>query len=64
MMADDFERWNERLKIINEAIEAGYLNISEWEAGFIESIEKWLTDKKPLTWKQSKALNRIFEKIE
>jgi hypothetical protein len=37
--------------------------LSEWEMDFIDSIDDWLSKGKDLTHKQTKVLNRIFEKV-
>ena len=37
--------------------------MSEWECGFIESLDEQLYDTKSLSTKQIDVLNRIWEKV-
>ena len=34
--------------------------LSSWEIEFVDSLEKWLSVGRDLTWKQSKILRRLF----
>lgn len=47
---------------IQEAVEEGKLELSDWESGFIESIQEYI-DYRELSPKQRQALDRIHEKI-
>ena len=55
------KRWIERLDYLLETT-AGEL--SEWEEGFVQDIEKRMESGKDLTLAQSSKLNQIFHKIE
>lgn len=37
--------------------------MTEWECGFVESIDRWLADEKPLTLKQTETLEKIWERV-
>lgn len=54
----------DRFDICFEAIQIGQLKLNDWECGFFDSIGKKLSDGKTLTWKQSKTLIKLYERIE
>ena len=58
------ERIISKLSIIKNAVEMGCLRLNDWEIGFIDSIEIWISQEKLVTWNQSKVINRIYERIE
>lgn len=58
------EKWNKKIETINEAVQWGFLDLTGWECTFIDSIMIRLSEEKELTWKQSKCLNAIFNRIE
>lgn len=43
--------------------EAAEGQLSAWEVGFLDSIRRRLEEDKPLTQKQTNALNSIWEQI-
>ena len=59
---DTRKKWHERINFLLEDRLSDVL--SEWESGFIQDIEKWLTDGKDLTLAQSSKLNEVFHRVE
>ena len=53
----------EKLNNIIDANNYGCITLTEWEENYIDSIGIQLADKKELSWKQTKCLNKIWEKI-
>ena len=53
---------DEALQMISDC-EARESRLSEWEAGFIDSISKQVEKGRSLTDKQDETLNRIWEKV-
>ena len=53
---------DEVLQMISDC-EARESRLSEWEAGFIDSINKQVEKDRSLTEKQDETLNRIWEKV-
>ena len=53
----------DRINDIEMALGLGHIELNEWEAEFIDSIERQINQNKKLTWKQSKILVRIWERI-
>ena len=51
------ERWKKWTAVLLEKAE----HLTDWEVEFVDSIDKWLSDGKDLTWRQSKALRELFE---
>jgi hypothetical protein len=37
--------------------------LTDWERGFIDSLRDWLGRGKPLTPKQTEALERVWERV-
>jgi len=54
------KRWNEKIEYIQQFPSS----LSEWEEEFVDSIGKKLSEGVELSWKQSKVLSRIFEKLQ
>lgn len=50
-------------KMVEEISEVSYEVLTEWECGFIESIEEWLDDGRELSEKQIATLERIYDKV-
>ena len=42
---------------------SGGITLSEWEGGFVDSIEDWLNRERTLTPKQKKRLEEIWDRI-
>lgn len=57
-------KWITKIKTIFEANEMCCIVLTDWEMEFLDSIDKQLSESKPLTWKQSKCLNSIYERIK
>jgi hypothetical protein len=57
------EKWKMKLKTIQEAVEYNYIELNEWEEGFLDSVEKLLTGGSDISIQQSISLNRIYGKI-
>lgn len=53
------QKWDDK---INYCIEQQD-HLTEWEMEFIDSLSDWRSKERDLTHKQSKTLNRIFEKV-
>lgn len=53
-------RWRRRLDFI---LENSHL-LSDWEEGFIDSVELWLSRGVDLTMKQSSKLSEIYHEVE
>lgn len=58
------ETWEFKIKTIIQAYGECCINLSSWEESFLDSIEIQIAKGKDLSWKQSKCLNAIFEKIQ
>jgi len=54
----------EKIKICYKAVLDGFLKITVNENDFLMNIEKTIKEGKEITWKQSKWLNAIWERIE
>lgn len=54
------KKWDDKISYCIEYQD----NLSDWEMIFIDSVSAWRDDGKDLTHKQSKVLNKIFEKVE
>jgi hypothetical protein len=55
------KRWRERLEYLLETNEG---ELSEWEEGFVQDIERRMESGKDLSLAQSSKLNQIFHKVE
>ena len=53
-------RWNERIEFCS----LHDFLLTEWECGFLDSLDESLSTGKDLSHKQSKVLSKIFHKIE
>ena len=63
MISDDTrKKWKEKIETIEEAYNYGCIELTEWEARFLDSISIQVNDR-DLTMKQSLALNKIYERI-
>ena len=63
MISDDTrKRWKDKIETIQEACDYGCIELTDWEAGFLDSISVQVNSR-DLTMKQSLALNKIYEKI-
>ena len=60
---DTRKKWREKVETIIEANNYGCIELSEWEFGFIDSIYVSILSDKDLTFKQSSALSKIYEKV-
>ena len=56
------KRWSERVEYLLEDEHA--LRLNDWEAGFVQDIEKRISDGKDLTLAQSSKLNQIYHRID
>ena len=54
------EKWRKRTEFCKKHIN----ELTEWEVGFIDSIDEWLSKNKSLSFKQSSTLNVIYHKVE
>lgn len=54
------EKWNMKLRTIQEAYEYNSIELNEWETNFISSIDKLLSDGGDLSTQQSISLNKIY----
>jgi len=58
------ERWKAKVETIIGASEVGQCEMNEWEIDFIENIHnRIIYQKQDLSWKQSQALNKIYERV-
>jgi hypothetical protein len=59
------KKWKQKIETIIGANESGYgvLELTEWEASFIDSIEQQICSGKDLSFKQSSILNKIYDRI-
>jgi hypothetical protein len=53
---------SEYLKLVDDC-EKRESRLTEWEAGFIDSIRSQLEREKPLSQKQTETLDRIWERV-
>lgn len=53
-------RWKERIAFLLDNPET----LTDWEAGFVQDIEKRLADERDLTLAQSAKLNQVFHRVE
>lgn len=65
MISDETrEKWKNKIETIFGASEVGQCELNEWETDFFNSIyNRVIYEDKDLSWKQSKALNKIYERI-
>ena len=65
MITDEMrDKWKDKINSIYRAFEVDQIELNEWESDFIESLyERTFNQNKDLSWKQTKILNRIYEKI-
>lgn len=65
MISDETrDKWETKIETILEAAEVCQIELNEWETDFMESIHNQVVyQNKDLSWKQSKALNKIYERI-
>jgi hypothetical protein len=56
------EKWKDKLDTIIKSHENCCVELNEWEIEFVDSIDKLLSDNKDLSFKQSKCLNKIYDK--
>jgi hypothetical protein len=57
------KKWREKVETIIEANNYGCIELNEWESGFIDSVYVSILADKDLTFKQSSALSKIYEKV-
>jgi len=58
------EKWDEKIDSIFTCLVAGNISCTDWEIKFIDSISIKRQQEIDLSYRQSKTLNRIFEKIK
>ena len=65
MISDEtWAKWIKKMETIFEAAGVCQIELNDWETDFMESIHnKVVYQNKELSWKQSQALNKIYEKI-
>ena len=64
MVSDETrEKWKNKLHAIELAIEENNLEVNEWEEEFLDTISQLLSKNKDLSFKQSKCLNKICERL-
>jgi len=59
---DTRKKWRERIDFLLDEEATKYLN--DWEAGFVQDIEKRMSDRKDLTLSQSSKLNQIYHLVQ
>ena len=58
------DKWRNKLDTILGASEVMQIELNDWEIDFFNSIyTKVFSENKDLSWKQSQALNKIYERI-
>lgn len=57
------EKWKHKCEVIIESIDCNQLKLNDWEERFMDSIDDKLSKGKDLSFKQSKCLRKIFDKI-
>ncbi len=58
------EKWKNKIETILGAAEVGQCEMNDWETDFMESIHnRVIYQNQDLSWKQSQALNKIYERI-
>ena len=65
MISDETrEKWKDKIETIFGASEVGQCEMNEWETDFMETIHNQVIyQNKDLSWKQTKVLNKIYERI-
>ncbi len=65
MISDETrEKWETKIETIFEAAEVGQCEMNDWETDFMENIHnRVIYQNQDLSWKQSKTLNAIYERI-
>lgn len=59
------EKWINKKNAILGSLDCGEIVLNEWEMNFMDSIDKVLESENGLiSVKQSKVLNRIYEKVK
>jgi hypothetical protein len=58
------KKWREKIETILEALNLGFIELNEWESKFIDSVWLQINTMHDLSFKQSSALNRIYEKVQ
>lgn len=56
--------WDDKIQTIYEAERMCFITLSQWEREFLDSIEIRISEGIHLTHKQSRCLNKIYERIE
>lgn len=57
------KKWRDKTETIIEANNYGAINLSDWESGFIDSVWEQINTMRDLSFKQSCALSKIYEKV-
>ena len=58
------DKWKTKIETIFEALNEGQINLNDWEIDFFTSIYgNVINEEKDLSWKQSQALNKLYERI-
>ena len=65
MITDEMrDKWKNQIEIIEGAFDVNQISFNKWEEEFFESIhDQVIYQNKDLSWKQSKALRKIYDKI-
>ena len=56
-------KWRHRLSLILRCHNNGTLFLNDWELSFIDSIDSKLSKDEEITFNQSSALTKIYERI-
>jgi hypothetical protein len=58
------DKWKEKIETILEAYNYGCIELNDWEHQFIDSVYgQVFGEERDLTFKQSSALSKIYEKV-
>ena len=55
------QKWHQRIEYL---LEAGEDRLTDWEAAFVQDVEKQLADGRDLSLRQSSKLNQIYHVME
>jgi len=56
--------WRKKIETIYEAFNYGCIELNEWESKFIDSIYSQINTLHDLSFKQSSALSKIYNRIQ
>jgi hypothetical protein len=63
-MKDLIPKWKIQIETIESAVNAGEIKLNDWEIHFVDTCSCFVNSEKPLSFRQSSCLNKIYGKIK